>query len=502
MLFRPLKRWTVLGVGVPMTPGVIPSKRHEFARNMGRMVGDHLLTSREIGVAIESESFQVHLHQLIKARMRLILAQDMDSLPSLVPAPLRPSYDGAVEQMTRQITRGVQLYVRTEQFARALEEMLRQQLDLLLDHELNDFLTDEWQDKGFEWLEGKLRELILSAGFEEWLQMSLRQQAYRVLQAEKTMADFLPESVLELISTVLETHLPAFTTGLAGFLKEEEIQKGIAAHGRRFVEQFIDSMGPMGAMLKNMVKMETVEEKIIEYLQENEDRLDEFLTGDRLQERLSSLLKTKVRDVLQTPLVHFISQEEEYRVEQLCDFWARELTRLIRQPETVDQFARMVRRPLEEFLHRDGVSLREGLTELLDRRSLEGVSEWAIDACVRLIQSGVKRDTVDQLVRSLFEALLAQPVGRLSRLVSREVEGNLNSSLQTTATKLLKKEVVGLVQSLNIEKIIIHRIDSFDLLQLEQLLLSIMAEQFKYINLFGALIGLIIGCCNLFFILQ
>ena len=27
MLFRPLRRWHVLGVPVPMTPGVIPGKR-------------------------------------------------------------------------------------------------------------------------------------------------------------------------------------------------------------------------------------------------------------------------------------------------------------------------------------------------------------------------------------------------------------------------------------------------------------------------------------------
>ena len=39
MLFRPLEPWFVFGVQVPMTPGVIPSKRHELAENIGAMVG-------------------------------------------------------------------------------------------------------------------------------------------------------------------------------------------------------------------------------------------------------------------------------------------------------------------------------------------------------------------------------------------------------------------------------------------------------------------------------
>jgi uncharacterized membrane protein YheB (UPF0754 family) len=42
-----------------------------------------------------------------------------------------------------------------------------------------------------------------------------------------------------------------------------------------------------------------------------------------------------------------------------------------------------------------------------------------------------------------------------------------------------------------------EKVDSLDLLRLEGLLLSIMEEQFKYINLFGALLGFLIGFLNL-----
>ncbi len=56
MLFRPLKAWKVMGLRVPMTPGVIPSKRHELALNMGEVVGDHLLTSKEIGKGLAART--------------------------------------------------------------------------------------------------------------------------------------------------------------------------------------------------------------------------------------------------------------------------------------------------------------------------------------------------------------------------------------------------------------------------------------------------------------
>jgi uncharacterized membrane protein YheB (UPF0754 family) len=68
------------------------------------------------------------------------------------------------------------------------------------------------------------------------------------------------------------------------------------------------------------------------------------------------------------------------------------------------------------------------------------------------------------------------------------------------ASGMLEIEVPGLVQSLNIKKIVTEKVNSLDILKLEGLLLSIMEEQFKYINLFGALLGFLIGCGNIFFL--
>ncbi|MCI5188827.1 MAG: DUF445 family protein, partial [Candidatus Electrothrix sp. AS4_5] len=48
-----------------------------------------------------------------------------------------------------------------------------------------------------------------------------------------------------------------------------------------------------------------------------------------------------------------------------------------------------------------------------------------------------------------------------------------------------------------IKELVTEKVDSLDLMRLEGLLLSIMEEQFKYINLFGALLGFMIGLLNI-----
>lgn len=57
MLFRPLRAWRVLGLRVPMTPGIIPAKRHELAARMGEMVGSHLLTAGDVGLPWKKTAF-------------------------------------------------------------------------------------------------------------------------------------------------------------------------------------------------------------------------------------------------------------------------------------------------------------------------------------------------------------------------------------------------------------------------------------------------------------
>ena len=53
------------------------------------------------------------------------------------------------------------------------------------------------------------------------------------------------------------------------------------------------------------------------------------------------------------------------------------------------------------------------------------------------------------------------------------------------------------METLNIARMVEEKVNGLDLLEVEGLLMGIMKEQFKYINLFGGLLGFIIGLLNL-----
>ncbi|MCI5142121.1 MAG: DUF445 family protein, partial [Candidatus Electrothrix sp. ATG1] len=97
----------------------------------------------------------------------------------------------------------------------------------------------------------------------------------------------------------------------------------------------------------------------------------------------------------------------------------------------------------------------------------------------------------------MVDRLTSKPLGILQNLMPAGIRSGITEYIVLTANQMLVREVPGLVRTLNIRELVTEKVDSLDLVRLESLLLSIMEEQFKYINLFGALLGFLIGLLNL-----
>jgi hypothetical protein len=55
------------------------------------------------------------------------------------------------------------------------------------------------------------------------------------------------------------------------------------------------------------------------------------------------------------------------------------------------------------------------------------------------------------------------------------------------------RQVESVLKTINIRAMVTERIDSLDMLRVERIVLDVMADQLKWINLFGAILGALIG---------
>ncbi len=499
MLFRPLKPWRLFSIRIPMTPGVIPAKRHDLAQNIGRMVGDHLLTSKDVGKALGKESFQAELRNLISNRIGLFLQKDLGPLPSLVPEQFRSYFTAWIKISRERALNHLHNHIDSQEFNEELSKALEEKFSDLLDRNLNELVPAEMLSRFIEFMEDTVGNLLTSPEVENWLTVYIDQRLNEFLAAGRPPADLIPSDLSNQLLNRLEQETPALLHKLGATLQEPAIQEKITTALCRAVDGFTASLGPMAALLGNFIKPETIQAKIKDYLSNNGSELAEWLLDEKVQVRVSAVLREKVDALLHTPLTELLKDVDQDKIASGRSAVAGQLMSFLRDPATGKAITNLLQNTFKAQQDRD---LNELLTILFGINGPQEAKNWATVEIIGMIRSRNFKRLLDRLLTDMIERkVLTSPIGRLESFLPEKVKEAINDFLLEQTSSLLVKEVPDLIDSLNIKEIVTRKVDSLDLLKLEELLLSIMQEQFKYINLFGGLLGFIIGLFNLFFLL-
>jgi len=500
MLFRPLRPWHLFGLKLPMTPGVIPSKRHDLAINIGRMVGDHLLTSSDVREALKKENFQNDLRSMISGRAREFLGRDLGPAATLVPGRFQSYFKAGIKILRWRTLKHLHSHLDSDRFADTLGRVMEERLNEVFDQEVSKTIPPEMFERFFAFLDETAGDFLSGPEVEKWLTDYLDAKLAAVIDRGDSPADLLPAVLIEQLPILLENELPGLLDKLAGLLEEPEMQDKVAIALSRAVEGFAASLGPMAALLSNFLNPETVRIKIKTYLAQRGDELAGWLIDSDVQEKIGGLLKEKADSFLRKPLKELFRDIDPEKVVRSRGWLARQILAVLRDPATGRAVGSLIRDSLNAQQDR---TLGEVVITILGPDGARQSREMLIGETLATVRSRRFKRILDRLLTELIEdRLLTRPIGRLESLLPKEVQQSINEFLLEQTSDILIKEVPALVDSLNISSIVARKVDSLDLLRLEGLLMSIMQEQFRYINLFGGLLGFIIGLANLIFLLN
>ncbi len=500
MLFRPLRAWRIGGIRVPMTPGVIPSKRFELSQNMGEVVGDHLLTSKEISDGLQQDIFQDKLLSLIEGRIKVILEKNLDTLPSLIPAQFRVYFDLAGKTTVYQIKKNIHSFIHSENFALIVASAVDKSIEDLLNHEMETILSSSRRELFYIFIEKNMKRMFDSPEMEQWIEDFIHQKIHTILVEEKTIADLLPDSLQELLLAGLEKQTPPLLKKLSTIVSEPDVRDKIVKGVCTGVDNFIDSLGSMADMARGFLNMDSVEEKIREYLIEKNDDIVTWLQSKDVQTKVVTGLKERSYDFLHKPIATYVRTDDKNIAGDFGTQLTRQIMLLIGEEEVTSTLSHMVKSNIENYIDSGDIRIRVAISELVGQEEMGRGKLWLKNEIVSLIKSDQTLLAIDTMVESMATSLLEKKIGRLADIIPVGLREGGARSLKKLASNMLETGVPSLVQTLNIREIVTEKVNSLDLLRLEGLLLTIMEEQFKYINLFGALLGFMIGCLNLLFL--
>ncbi|MFQ3543764.1 DUF445 family protein [Halobacillus rhizosphaerae] len=130
MLFRPYKARYIGKYKIPFTPGLIPKRQQELAKQLGRMVVDHLLTAEGLRRKLEHPEFQTNITEWAQEEVKRLLEHPAAVQELLTKADI----DLSSEKMEKEISHWV-----AERYDAVMENYREKSP--------REVLSDEWMRK-------------------------------------------------------------------------------------------------------------------------------------------------------------------------------------------------------------------------------------------------------------------------------------------------------------------------------------------------------------------
>lgn len=138
------------------------------------------------------------------------------------------------------------------------------------------------------------------------------------------------------------------------------------------------------------------------------------------------------------------------------------------------------------------------LAKLMSEGLITSISGLVGGQINKLVSQNAPQMVSDLLGRQA-EQVLERPVSEFLAYYEGEVP-RIRESLLRLYREFVINELPSVMEAFNLEDVIENRIHEFDLTETEQIIRSVINKELKYVIWLGALLGLVIGFANLFFI--
>ena len=230
----------------------------------------------------------------------------------------------------------------------------------------------------------------------------------------------------------------------------------------------------------------------------SKETLEETLLSEEMKSKLSvslhksfEKLKADERSV-SSLLTTYIEQEklDEYKTNTVNYIATRVDDHLTEHP--VGGFiANEVVRTVKENLKGGIMSLmlNDSILTPIAAKIQEGIDDYLVENTMKLIVPPITEEC---------DRVLNQPIQTFGEFLASH-EDDVCNTLLKVYEDIVKNHLQVIVDSLNIPAIVEAKINAMDVMELEELIFSIMKKELNAIVNLGALIGFILGLFNLFF---
>ena len=491
MLFRPLNPKRILGIRVPLTPGVIPRNRFDLARTIARMVSEQLLSPKALREQLDSQEFRDNLKGWIGERRRALMQRPI-SMPGAnghadAVGVRQDRQSSFPEELAEEL---LSAFLKSPQCARMVQSLAEQVTSEVGSKRVSDITSAE---QLADFVHGNVLPALgneelgnTASGFvNNWLRDQFNQN--------KRLKEYLTPENLEAVQGLIRNNLPTATWLVFNWLRQPDMSDKLAQIGRDWVEDTVRQQGLMTrAILSISGKKDEAIRDMPNIIARVVDDAEDALRTPEMQTLISDAVGVTL-DRISGRRIKWLIGHNEQTIYWMADRATRgAFTALAETSEA------SVREAADRFYeHNSHTTLGE-----MAERTL-GVQTTVVSGVTTNLMLGYLTDpetprSITGMARQLGDNGDGDPVTLESLIpLSDETGERLDEYLADQTIEFLSDQMPELSRILDVETLVTNRINSFDVKDVEDLVMSISGRHLRWINWFGAGLGAIIGLIQL-----
>lgn len=493
MLFRPHREKRILGIRLPFTPGLIPSRRGEMAEKTGSVIARHLVNEESVSARFDSPGVKAQFHSIISGYIDELLERDFDSLDELIPDGFRSDWLELISRLKLKVHEQLGKVLNAPSTEKLLRQNIGSSLNEWLQQPIGELLPAEFLDSLPELLRNWLSNVTDDADFEKRVREFIDRKADSLLEEDKQLSEYVPAAIKETAYAKIEQFMPFMLDKVVAVLEDEDLKKRVKIALYEWVDKVFEETFDedsawdqlkFGLMETFFMSTEEIKLKLDSAVEDAVPRFAKLLRQEEVQARIQKALINSVDGFLEKSISDFNLSDET--ISGTKEEIVKAVLGIARSQNLRDELSRFATKKLEKTRDRS-------LQELLPGAQMDRFSEQLNQRVIELIKSESTVKALTDLISQQMDELLQRPIGKLKRLFPVEFIPKSKTWISEKALEIFKRETPKVIEAIDVETLVNDQIAALPLPEMERLIMEISRRQLRAITWFGALLGFVIG---------
>ncbi|MGH9902158.1 MAG: DUF445 domain-containing protein, partial [Pyrinomonadaceae bacterium] len=374
-----------------------------------------------------------------------------------------------------------------EETAEAVNRFIDRRVDEILARRLTDVVDEEAFEDVIRFVEERFRGVVNERGFETKVRDFVGARLDELAASRATLAQMFTPETVAVVKERIDRQVPPIVRRLAEIATNPRTRTQIGALIKREVDDYYQQLS---FFKKIFVSRERIHHEVDDMVNKTlPRRVEEFLHGEAFEKEAEAFLDSTIDGVLARPINELVGQVAPDKLQMIKDQVSSRIIALAQSRELANSVSAYVTDALARVRPH---SLR-AILEHANPDSAERLKAFLSKGLLGVLSRDETARTINSILSAQIERLLIAPIGRLSDHVPENQLRGARDKLTERITAAARERLPTAIAEFDIGGIVRQKVSDYPVEKLEALVLSVAQQHLKTIELFGAVIGLVIG---------